>query len=132
MKFLKLNTDLNFEVVEDSKKDALELAQSCVGGLIESVDGYFDLPAGVHGWVNEEGLLMNLDLVMIFTYGGRVGWLVGNVVFTGINEEGWITSLTEDQIEQTKQHIEAMTQMIMSDMRNGESVDRPVLFKKLY
>ena len=61
---------MNFEVVEDSKKDALELAQSCVGGLIESVDGYFDLPAGVHGWVNEEGLLMNLDPVMIFTYGG--------------------------------------------------------------
>lgn len=132
MKFLKLNTNLTFEVIEDDTKDALELAQECVGGLIESADGYFDLPSNVHAWVNEEGLLMNLDPVLVFTYGDKIGWLAGTAVFTGIDEEGWITSLTDEQIENAKRSIQSMPEMIIGDIRDGKSVERQALFKKLY
>jgi len=70
--------------------NSLEELQAAVGGLIEAIQ----LAPGVHGWVNEEGLLEGLpmnDLGSILyrtAYPGADVGVVGNMLIMGESADG--------------------------------------------
>lgn len=80
--------------------DSLEFLQSSVDGY---VDGLYvgDFGKGIALWINDEGKFRSdLEPSALLMYKGKVyDYVVGNIVFTGIDEEGETTSLTDTQIK---------------------------------
>ena len=90
------------EVVIPTDNPTLEMMQSAVGGSIETMTR---IPSPtrenveIDAYVNEEGLLIELPVVMAVydEYGVRP--FAGSIVFVGANDEGESVSLTEEEID---------------------------------
>lgn len=118
MKFLKMDTDYNFHVIDsEDHKSPYDALSNAVGGLITTATGYFDLPKGIDAFVNDEGLLVRLKPVLAYFYENRercsfdAGYIVGNVVFCKADDgydDNPDLGLSDEDIEEIKKSIEHM------------------------
>jgi hypothetical protein len=95
------NGYLNLSVVETVETPKLEDLQEVVGGYIEAM---FTVPSPfrktyITGYVNEEGLVYNLPILAMVNdeFGQRP--FAGNMVVTGLSEDGITTLLNAEEIE---------------------------------
>lgn len=114
---LRINTDLECEVVDISEGDVLKNMQAIVGGLVEVA--YLDEDCSM--WLNEEGKLDHLPVNMVatvlwkFAYSGE-DFIVGDVFLTGpSDEEGYAMSLAFDKVEKYKRLISHLKDLMMGD-----------------
>lgn len=103
MEAVIVRTDLAYEVVEFTEDTFLEVCQKAVGGYIEAVN----LGTGLIMWVNEEGLLTDLDFnplgsEILAQLGQRTG-VRGDIIFTGAaDEEGNVQSIDAQDLQDIK------------------------------
>lgn len=93
MKALVVKTDDTREVVEIIDGTLLHFAQGIVGGLVDVVNVRSDLLGDLTIWVNDEGLLLEMEqnrFASALTAEGEYAQvIVGDVVVTGgVDEEG--------------------------------------------
>lgn len=87
----KVGENLSFSKMEHS----LEAMQKRVGGYIKAVQ----LPMEIVMWLDEEGLLKEKPINLItYIEGEEVHHIVGDIFFTGVDEEGETISLNEEQM----------------------------------
>lgn len=74
-----------------------ELLRKSVGGYIEALT----VTDTCTLWINEEGKLIELEPNFILTdrVGNIIDFIAGDVIFTGIDEEGNTVSLSEEDLE---------------------------------
>ncbi len=109
MKFLKMNQDLTFEIIDADPTDKLKTLQSAVDGVICSVRGYFDLPENTWAWANDEGLYRDdFEPVLYYKHDQGDGVLKGPIVFTGMSDVGQTLGLSDELIEEIKISVEGM------------------------
>ena len=85
------------ELHNEEVADTYELIRNSVGGYIEALR----LSETCTLWINEEGKLNDLEPNFFLTdrAGNKVDVVVGNVIFTGIDEEGDTVGLSQEDIE---------------------------------
>lgn len=84
-----------FEIKQEN--DTYEIVRNAVGGYVEALR----LSDTCTLWLNEEGKLNELEPNFILTdrAGNQVDFVVGDVIFTGVDEEGYTVSLSKEDIE---------------------------------
>lgn len=91
------------EVVTPTDKPTLEMMQETVGGYIETmtrIPSPFRKEVEIDAFVNEEGLLIGLPIVMAVMDDYGVRPFAGNVVFVGANiRTGESVALTAEEID---------------------------------
>jgi Domain of unknown function (DUF3846) len=93
---------VNTKVIETDKVPTLEVLQKCVGGLIESL--FTDQLGNIEvtGYVNEEGLLLQLPInTFWYNWNGQADGIIfaGNLVITGLDPNtGNTLLLTKDEV----------------------------------
>lgn len=99
---------------------SLENMQKLVGGHLEVVS----LPMDIDMWLHGEGLLEGLNLNVV-TYMNGKQWhqIVGNIMFSGHDEEGNTISLTEEQMEWLKTYTIHAGTVDYKDGRKSNKVD---------
>lgn len=108
-----VRTDLTYEVVEFTENTFLKIAQEAVGGYIEAVN----LGTGLIMWVNEEGLLTDLDFnplgsEILASLGQRTG-IRGDIIFTGdADEEGYTLGVAAQDIQDIKDTCDSTTKLV--------------------
>jgi hypothetical protein len=105
------------EVVTPTDNPTLEMLQGAVDGLIETlgrIRSPFRDNVEIDAYVNQEGLLMSLPMVMAIydEYGARP--FAGNIVFVGGDSEtGDSVALTEDEIDFIRDRIRGTTFLLL-------------------
>jgi hypothetical protein len=83
------------QAVITEMEHSLENMQKMVGGTLDSVF----LPQKIVMWVDDEGLLKESPINLVtYVEGYQVHHIAGDVLFTGIDDEGETISLTDEQI----------------------------------
>lgn len=86
-----------------TENDTYEVVREAVGGYVEALR----LSDTCVLWINEEGKLNNLEpnFYLMDRAGNKVDVVVGNVIFTGVNEEGSTVGLSQEDIELIQQRF---------------------------
>ena len=86
-----------------------ELISASVNGYIEALR----LSETCTLWINEEGKLQGLEpnFLLTDTDGNTMDIVVGNVIFTGLDCEGNVVSLTDEDIELINDRFENRVKM---------------------
>lgn len=125
IRILKITT--NKIVIEKDIEGDLKSLQSEVGGLItrvpyfdELTDKYIDI------YADDEGLLKADPITTLIKAEGNkiINMLVGNLIFTGYNDDGETLGLTDEQLAFILAHLE----MVEVKGRNTKT-DEDVSFK---
>jgi hypothetical protein len=100
MKFMTMKVGEQPELKEyeiEQENDTYEIVRTAVGGYIEALR----LSDTCTLWINEEGKINELEPNFILTdrAGNQVDFVVGDVIFTGVDEEGYTVGLSQEDIE---------------------------------
>jgi hypothetical protein len=78
-------------------EDTYELIRNAVEGYIEALR----LSETCTLWINEEGKINELEpnFFLLDRAGNRVDYVAGNVIFTGVDENGDTVSLSEEDVK---------------------------------
>lgn len=92
-----------------SENDTYEIVSKAVGGYVEALR----LSETCTLWLNEEGKLNDLEpnFFLLDRAGNRVDVVVGNVIFTGVDSEGYTVSLSEEDIKLIEERFENRIEM---------------------
>ena len=94
MPVIVITPDYEVEIVPDPVTLDLAFLQKEVGGWVEVVHLEMENTL-IQMWVNEEGLLQRLPYNSLATHLYGHSHIVGNVVITGLDDDGSACSLTE-------------------------------------
>ena len=98
--------------------DSYEFLKNSVDGLI---DGLYvgDFGGGVALWINDEGKFRSdLEPSAVLMYKDKIyDYVVGNIVFTGITDEGDTVSLTDKNMDYINEYFDGCTYVL--DFKHG-------------
>lgn len=122
MRILKINTDLT---VEDKEiKGNLKSLQREVEGLITLAPYFYELEEmNIDIYADDEGLLKENPITTLVKIEDNqiVASLVGNLVFTTVDDDGESISLSDKQIKFIYDHLE-MVEIVGHNRRTEEEV----------
>jgi hypothetical protein len=104
MPVVVITPDYEVEIVPDPVTLGLDFLQKEVGGWVEVV--HLEMADTlIQMWLNEEGLLQGLPYNSLATHLYGHSHLVGNVVITGLDDEGDACTLTEAEFVELMDRI---------------------------
>jgi Domain of unknown function (DUF3846) len=111
MPVVVITPDYEVEIVPDPVTLDLKFLQAEVGGWVEVV--HLEMAETlVQMWLNEEGLLQRLPYNSLATHLYGHSHIVGNVVITGLDDEGDACTLTEAEFVELMDRIVNYTAVI--------------------
>lgn len=125
-KYVTIEPNLRPKTHEVETDDTYDVVSKAVGGYIERI--YADV-TGLSAFANEEGLLIGLEPNIVRVYKTEQGfrgdsnYIVGNILFCGIDNEGETISLTEAQIEHIEEMFYTSYELLNKHLGGGFQVD---------
>jgi hypothetical protein len=104
MPVVVITPDYEVEIVPDPVTLGLDFLKKEVGGWVEVVHLEMESTL-VQMWLNEEGLLKRLPYNSLATHLYGHSHIVGNVVITGLDDEGDACTLTEAEFVELMDRI---------------------------